>query len=90
MKIKYLHHWDITYKEAVNIQQELKGKLILDDKEFPGRISTIAGADISYSKQDDMFFAAVILLAYPTMDVIEEICLCRKGALPVYSRAAEF
>ncbi len=82
MKIKYLHHWNITYKEAVNIQQELKGKLILDDKEFPARISTIAGADISYSKQDDMFFAAVILLAYPTMDVIEEICLVEKAPFP--------
>jgi deoxyribonuclease V len=82
MKIKYLHHWNITYKEAVDIQQELKEKLILDDKQFPGRISTIAGADISYSKQDDMFFAAVILLAYPTMDVIEEVSLTEKAPFP--------
>ena len=82
MKIKYLHHWNITYKEAVSIQQELKEKLILNDKQFPGRISTIAGADISYSKQDDMFFAAVILLAYPTMDVIEEVSLTEKAPFP--------
>src|SRR5208337_4492163 len=82
MKIKYIHHWDITYKEAVNIQQELKWKLILDNKEFPGRISTIAGADISYSKQNDMFFAAVILLAYPTMDVIEEASFAERAPFP--------
>jgi deoxyribonuclease V len=82
MKIKYLHHWNITYKEAVNIQQQLKEKLILDDKQFPGRISAIAGADISYSKQDDMFFAAVILLAYPTMDVVEEVSLTEKAPFP--------
>jgi deoxyribonuclease V len=82
MKIKYLHHWNITYKEAVNIQQDLKEKLIINDKEFSGRISTIAGADISYSQQDDMFFAAVILLAYPTMDVIEETSFAERAPFP--------
>jgi deoxyribonuclease V len=82
MKIKYLHHWDITYKEAVKIQQELKGKLILHDKESPGEIITIAGADISYSKQNDMFFAAVVLLAYPTMDVIEEASFAERAPFP--------
>jgi deoxyribonuclease V len=82
MNIKHLHRWDITYKEAVNIQHELKGKLILHDKEFPGEISIIAGADISYSKQDDMFFAAVVLLACPTMDVIEEVSLTERAPFP--------
>ncbi|MGO9139007.1 MAG: deoxyribonuclease V [Syntrophales bacterium] len=82
MKIKYLHSWNITYKEAINIQQELKGKLILDNKQLPGRISTIAGADISYSKQNDMFFAAIALLAYPTMDVMEEISLTERAPFP--------
>jgi deoxyribonuclease V len=82
MKIIYLHHWDITYKEVVNIQQELKGKLILDEKQFPGRISTIAGADISYSKQNDMFFAVVVLLACPTMDVIDEVSLTERAPFP--------
>jgi deoxyribonuclease V len=82
MNIKHLHRWDITYKEAVNIQHELKGKLILHDKESPGEISTIAGADISHSKQDDMFFAAVVLLACPTMDVIEEVSLTERAPFP--------
>jgi deoxyribonuclease V len=82
MKIKHLHRWDITYKEAVNIQQKLKGRLILHDKESFGEISTIAGADISYSKQDDMFFAAAVLLACPTMDVIEEVSLTERAPFP--------
>jgi deoxyribonuclease V len=82
MKINHIHNWDITYKEAVDIQQHLKGKLILNDKEFPRRISTIAGADISYSKHNDMFFAAVILLAYPAMDVIEEVSLSERAPFP--------
>ncbi|HET6460154.1 MAG TPA: deoxyribonuclease V [Syntrophales bacterium] len=83
MQIKYLHPWDITsYNKAVNIQAQLKGKLILHDKYFPREIRTIAGADISYSKQNDMFFSAVVLLANPTMDIIEEVSVTERAPFP--------
>lgn len=82
MQIKYLHPWDITYKNAVNIQAELKEELIIHDKYFPKEIRTVAGADISYSKQDDMFFSAVVLLAYPTMDIIEEVSVAERAPFP--------
>jgi deoxyribonuclease V len=82
MNIRHLHHWDITYREAVDIQQRLKGQLVLHDKGFPEEIKTIAGADISYSKHDGIFFAAVVLLECPTMDVIEEVSLSEKACFP--------
>ncbi len=82
MLIKYLHPWDITYNKAVNIQTELKRKLILHDKYFPREIRTVAGADISYSKKDDMFFSAVILLAYPSMEIIEEVSFTERAPFP--------
>ncbi len=82
MKIQHLHRWDVSYKEAVSLQQKLKGKLILHDKDFPERISTIAGADISYSKQSELFFAAVVLLEYPTMAVVEESCFTERVSFP--------
>lgn len=82
MKIQQLHRWDVTYKEAVSIQQTLKEKLDLHDKAFPGHIATVAGADISYSKQSDLFFASAVLLAYPSMEVIEEICVTERAPFP--------
>jgi len=72
MKIKHLHRWDVTYREAVAIQQELKEKLILHDEDVVEPIKTIAGADVSYEKRNGLLFAAVVLLALPTMDIIEE------------------
>ncbi len=81
MKIQHLHRWDVSYKEAVSIQRKLKERIILHDN-LPGRISTIAGADISYSKQSDLFFAAVVLLEYPAMAVVEESCFTERVSFP--------
>jgi deoxyribonuclease V len=80
--IKYLHRWDVAYKEAVNIQQGLRRNLILHDKDLPLQIKTIAGADISYSKQGDLFYAAVILLELPSMDIIEEKTIIERASFP--------
>lgn len=71
MKIKYLHNWDVCYADAVQIQYELAGKLVLEDGKA-SRPKKIAGADISYSKNDDLFFAAVVVLDADTLRVIEE------------------
>lgn len=82
MKIRQLHRWDVTYKEAVSIQRKLRGKLILHDQDCPARIHTIAGADISYSRQSDLFFAAVVVLTYPAMEIIEETCITERAPFP--------
>ena len=82
MQINHLHNWDITYKEAVKIQENLKEELILDDRKFPGKLRNVAGADISYSKHDDMFFSAVVVLSYPAMEFIEEVSFAEKAPFP--------
>jgi hypothetical protein len=56
MKINDLHRWDVTYHEAVAIQQTLREKLILPTEETTDAYPIIAGADISYAKNDDLFF----------------------------------
>jgi len=82
MKIQHLHRWDVSYKEAVGIQRKLKESLVLHDRDFPKQITIIAGADISYSRHSDLFFAAVILLEYPTMAVVEEACFTERVIFP--------
>ena len=72
MKIHSLHDWAVTYREAVAIQQSLKEQLILHETSFQGTICTVAGADISYNRKDDQFFAAVVILSYPELNVLEE------------------
>ena len=82
MKIKNLHSWDVTYGEAINIQQTLRERLILDDKNMPDEIRTIAGADISYSRGSNLFFAAVVLLEFPSLEVIEETSFTERINFP--------
>lgn len=59
MKINELHPWDVTYRQAVAIQLALKERLVLSDEDTFPRIANIAGADISYAKKSDLFFASL-------------------------------
>ncbi|GAI95248.1 unnamed protein product, partial [marine sediment metagenome] len=82
MKIKSLHSWDVSNEEAINIQHTLRENLILHDEGISDKISIIAGADISYSKGDNLFFAAVVLLEFPSMEVIEETSFTERVNFP--------
>ena len=72
MKVEHLHDWNVSYDKAREIQNELRAKLILHDENIPDRIETIAGADISYSRNSKLFFAVVVILDFPTMEIIEQ------------------
>jgi deoxyribonuclease V len=82
MKINRLHGWDVTCQEAVEIQEMLKGQLILYDEPGLPPPETVAGADISYSRHSDLFFAAVILFSYPALDVLEEAFWMERVSFP--------
>ncbi|MGQ3683613.1 MAG: deoxyribonuclease V [Candidatus Loosdrechtia sp.] len=59
MKFNQLHSWRVGYKKAIQIQETLKNQLLIKRK-FT-KIHTIAGADVSYDKKNDCFFAGVIV-----------------------------
>jgi len=77
-----LHSWDVPYTEAVSIQNSLKKQLILQDGINPGPIRMIAGADISYSRHSDLFYAAVVVLSYPDLEPIAEVHAVDKVSFP--------
>jgi deoxyribonuclease V len=81
MKIRYLHSFDVTYQDAQAIQESLRTKLVLSDIPDPP-IKIIAGADISYARHTDLFFAAAILFSYPGMEIIEEVYATEKATFP--------
>lgn len=81
MKFNQLHTWTVDYKKAIQIQQTLKDLLIL--KKPSGRIYTIAGADVSYDKQSDRFFAGVIVFTLNKhLERIEEATAVGKARFP--------
>ena len=71
MQIQKLHDWDTDYAGAVRIQQNLRDQVALKDAAGIKRADVLAGADISYNKWDDLFFAGVVLLKIPEMEIIE-------------------
>jgi deoxyribonuclease V len=82
LNLRLLHSWDVDYQEAVSIQNTLKEELVLHDRVKIGPVNVIAGADISYSRGSDLFFAAVVLLSYPDMQPIEEVHAVARVSFP--------
>jgi deoxyribonuclease V len=70
MKAKALHPWQVTTHEAIAIQKQLRTQVITHNT--VGEIRYIAGADISTSKDSPKAFAGVVVLSYPTLEVVEE------------------
>ena len=64
-----LHPWDVDYQTAANIQKDLRGRLILRGENHPFEL--VAGADVSYNRGDDLFFACVVLMNICTGEIIE-------------------
>ncbi len=82
MKTRGPHRWDVPYREAVAIQEELRGRLILQDDGLADPLRTVAGADISYGRGSDLFFAAVVLMSYPELTLLEEATLSARVSFP--------
>ncbi len=66
-----LHRWDLTPQEAIQLQRELAAKVIREGK--PEAVKVIAGIDISANDRTGLARAAIVALAYPSMQVLERI-----------------
>jgi deoxyribonuclease V len=82
MKTHELHRWDVTYREAAAIQDELRERLILRDDGLADPVRTVAGADISYDRGSDLFFAAVVLMKYPELTLLEAASVSARVLFP--------
>ncbi len=82
MRYLKLHPWNVSYKEAVEIQKRLKKQITLKGsfKNLNGKL--IAGADVSYDKEIDRFYAGVVVFELQTMQKIEEVTASGKVSFP--------
>ena len=69
--IRELHRWDLTPKEAIALQRELAAQVI-DDEPLPlDAIALVGGVDVSV--KENVSRAAVVVLTYPELRVIESV-----------------
>jgi deoxyribonuclease V len=73
MKIRQLHPWNVTFREAIKIQKELRSQVIL--KNLPGEINHIAGTDVAFSKKTNTAWACVVVLSFPELKKTDEACI---------------
>src|SRR6266446_7434486 len=67
---KQLHEWTLQQSEAVAIQRELASRVVREDR--LDEVHHIAGVDMAINEQNGMARAAVVLLSYPALDLIEQ------------------
>ena len=65
-----LHEWNLQPEEAIILQRKLAAKVIRTDQ-LKGEVRLVAGVDMAINEETDMARAAVVLLTYPEMKVIE-------------------
>jgi deoxyribonuclease V len=80
MKIHSLHPWDMSIPEGQKLQERLADSVRLCP--LPKKIRFVAGADMSFRKEEDLFFAGVVVLRFPSLDVVEEVSAVRRTAFP--------
>ena len=70
MRKQHLHEWNLQQDEAKALQRELARQVIRVDQ--LDEVKHIAGVDMAINEESGMARAAVVLLAYPTLDVVEQ------------------
>jgi deoxyribonuclease V len=73
MKVKSLHDWNVTPKEAIQIQKHLAGKVKLKAGTRTPKI--IAGTDISMNRNSTTVYAGIVLLEFPSLEVVDSLTM---------------
>jgi len=78
VQVQHIHAWDVSPKEAIQIQQQLRAKVLPHGK--VGTPDLIAGADVAFV--DDTAVACVVVLSFPKLDVLETVVHKEKVTFP--------
>lgn len=69
IQLHYSHKWDVSPKEAIAIQQQLRKQVCIGDRfEQP---HCVAGVDVGFEEQGRITRAAVVLLDFPSLELSE-------------------
>ena len=76
--MKDLHDWNLDHARAAEVQETFRKRLILTwDRR---QIATVAGLDVHF--EGERARAAIVVLSYPTLDLVEEATATARLAFP--------
>lgn len=64
------HDWDVTPKEAITLQRRLAG--LVERQDRIGPVRRVAGIDVGFEAGGATTRAAVVVLAYPGLELLEQ------------------
>src|SRR2546423_106572 len=65
-----LHEWDLPIQEAIALQHQLAKRIVLQDR--VGEVKHVAGVGMGINEENEMARAAVVLLTYPALEIVEK------------------
>ena len=74
MRLRKLHSWDLTPSEAIELQKRLADRVVNEGS--PGEVRFVGAADVAFvdrrwPRQPSLALAAVVLMTYPSLEVVE-------------------
>jgi len=81
VKLHNLHSWDVPPEEAAEIQHRLAPR-VSREVELPPAVRYVAGVDISPPDADGVCAGAVVVLEYPSLEVVEARVHRARPAMP--------
>jgi deoxyribonuclease V len=75
MRVRDLHPWDVTAREAAELQSRLAPQIITEGE--PTNVRLIAAADVAfvdrpYRRRPTLARAAVVVLSHPGLEIVEQ------------------
>jgi deoxyribonuclease V len=80
LAIRHLHPWEVSPEEAIRLQYALAPQVIADQPLPLTAVRLVAGIDVSV--KDDLSRAAVVVLRFPALDVVETVTAERPTTFP--------
>ncbi|NIM19351.1 MAG: deoxyribonuclease V [Candidatus Latescibacteria bacterium] len=81
VEIRETHRWDLTYREALELQYRLQRQIRLRPLALK-RIRHVAGTDVAVSKKLGSLIAAIVVLSFPELSIVETRTACTELAFP--------
>ena len=80
MKVNFSHPWTQTAEEATKIQQQLKSQVVTEDR--LGEVQYVAGVDVGFEDNYAITKAAVAVLSFPELQLVEDAIARRPTTFP--------
>lgn len=73
MEVKHLHEWNVSTEEAIEIQKHLAAEV--SKKDEINNPFLVAGVDVSGANEEGTAKAAIVILDYPDLNLLDSVIL---------------